>query len=287
MNKHLRQLEDESIYIIREVYSSFRCPVLLYSIGKDSGVLSRLCWKSFYPAKIPFPLMHIDTGVKFREMYDFRRWYCNEYGFELIIYRNEEWIGKCDPYKVGTDRCCIHLKTEALLQGIKKYGFDCAIGGARREEEKSRAKERVFSVRDESGRWEPRNQRPELWDLYNSYLEEGQTMRVFPLSNWTEIDIWEYILEEKIPVVSLYYAKDRKVKERNGLLIADEHGEIVRCRYRSLGCYPCTGAIRSEADTIKKIIEELRMVQKSERENRLIDLGSESSMEEKKRDGYF
>ena len=301
---YLKQLESESIHIMREVVAEAKNPVMLYSVGKDSSVMVRLAQKAFYPGKFPFPLMHIDTGYKFPEMYEFRDWYCKDIGANLIVECNEEWIEKgAHPLKLGTDTCCAHLKTQGLLMGLKKHGFDMAFGGARREEEKSRAKERVCSIRDEFGQWDPKNQRPELWDLYNTRLNEGHSIRVFPLSNWTEIDIWNYIKMEEIPVVPLYFAKEREVIERNGILliassysvfandpkaqIADDEIETTPCRFRSLGCMPCTGAVRSTATTIDEIIAELQLVRKSERENRLIDLGSDSAMEDKKKEGYF
>lgn len=301
---YLKQLESESIHIIREVVAERKNPVMLYSVGKDSSVMIRLAQKAFYPGKFPFPLMHIDTGYKFPEMYAFRDQFCQQIGARLIVERNEEWIAKgAHPLKLGTDVCCAHLKTQGLLLALKKYGFDAAFGGARREEEKSRAKERVCSFRDEFGQWDPKNQRPELWDLYNTRLNEEQSIRVFPLSNWTEIDIWQYIKLEQIPVVPIYFAQKQPVISRSGILILassytvvqndpkakiDEREiEVVSCRFRSLGCMPCTGAIRSTAATIDDIIEELRHAKKSERENRLIDLGSDSAMEQKKKEGYF
>lgn len=290
MEKYLKQLEAEAIYIIRETYASFKTPVLLYSVGKDSGVLTRLCQKAFYPSNIPFPLMHIDTGFKFKEMYDFRDKYCKDNNFKLIIHVNGRALAdmKCNPHSYGTETCCYHLKTLALLDGIEENNFDAAIGGARRDEEKSRAKERVFSIRDKNGQWDPKNQKPELWNLYNTSLKEKETMRVFPLSNWTEIDVWNYIREEDIPMVPLYFAKKRKViKNDNGILIPDEKGEDVMCRFRSLGCSPCTGAIESNAKDVDGIIRELKDVDRSERENRIIDLSSDSSMEDKKKEGYF
>ena len=300
----LRQLEAESIHIMREVAAEFKNPVMLYSVGKDSSVMVRLAQKAFYPGKFPFPLMHIDTGYKFPEMYDFREEFCRKIGAELIVERNEPWIAQgCHPAKLGVDKCCSYLKTGALVEALRKHGFDAAFGGARREEEKSRAKERVFSLRDAFGQWDPKNQRPELWDLYNTRINEGETVRVFPLSNWTEHDIWEYIKLEEIPIVPIYYACEREVVIRNGILIplslcsvadheagintADEKVERVMCRFRSLGCIPCTGAIASAATTIDEIIGEVRTARKSERENRVIDLTSDSSMEQKKKEGYF
>lgn len=301
---YLKNLESESIHIMREVAAEFKNPVMLYSVGKDSGVMARLAQKAFYPGKFPFPLMHIDTGYKFPEMYAFREEFCRMIGAELIVERNDPWIDRgCHPLDTGVDKCCGYLKTGALLDAIRKHGFDAAFGGARREEEKSRAKERVFSVRDAFGQWDPKRQRPEPWDLYNTRIDEGETVRVFPLSNWTEQDIWEYIKLEKIPVVPIYFARERDVVIRNGILIpladcsAGDHKaamdvtaeEVVRvmCRFRSLGCIPCTGAIRSTAATIDEIIGEVRAARKSERENRVIDLTGDSSMEQKKREGYF
>ena len=293
---YLQQLESESIHIMREVTAEFKNSVMLYSAGKDSSVMVRLAQKAFYPGKFPFPLMHIDTGYKFSEMYKFREEFCQKIGARLIVERNEEWIAKgCHPLKDGVDKCCSYLKTGALLDALRKHGFDAAFGGARREEEKSRAKERVFSLRDAFGQWDPKNQRPELWDLYNTRINEDETMRVFPLSNWTEQDIWEYIKQEKIPIVPIYFALKREVVIRNGILIPvssgsiDDHEKVKRvlCRFRSLGCIPCTGAIASAATTIDEIISEVRTAKKSERENRVIDLTSDSSMEQKKKEGYF
>lgn len=301
---YLKQIEAESIYIIREVVAEFKNPVMLYSVGKDSSVMIRLAQKAFYPGKFPFPLMHIDTGYKFPEMYEFRDRFCSQIGAKLIVERNEAWIAKgCHPLNLGTDRCCGYLKTQALLDALRKHEFDAAFGGARREEEKSRAKERVFSLRDEFGQWDPKNQRPELWNLYNARLNEGQSVRVFPLSNWTEVDIWQYIKFEKIPVVPIYFAMEREVIRRNGVLIPvdsypksihdenkvkrDEVIETIICRFRSLGCVPCTGAIESTATTLDSLILDLINTRKSERENRIIDLGSDSAMEDKKKEGYF
>ena len=293
---YLRQLESESIHIMREVAAEFKNPVMLYSVGKDSSVMVRLAQKAFYPSKFPFPLMHIDTGYKFPEMYKFREEFCRNIGAELIIERNETLIAQgCHPLKVGVDKCCSYLKTGALLDALSKHGFDAALGGARREEEKSRAKERVFSLRDSLGQWDPKNQRPELWDIYNSRINEEETMRVFPLSNWTEQDIWGYIKLEQIPIVPIYFALNREVVIRKGILIpvlsssASDNKKVksVLCRFRSLGCIPCTGAIVSAATTIDEIIREVRAAKKSERENRVIDLTSDSSMEQKKKEGYF
>lgn len=297
---HLKQLEAESIHIIREVVAEFKNPVMLYSVGKDSSVMVHLARKAFYPAPIPFPFMHIDTGYKFPEMYEFRDQFIASIGGKLIIHRNETAISSnMNPFKYGTDKCCAALKTGGLLEGLDKYKFDAAFGGARREEEKSRAKERVYSVRDEFGQWDPKNQRPELWNIYNSEINEGESVRVFPLSNWTEVDIWEYIKIENIPIVPIYYAVERDVVIRNGIVIpVDSNKEYLKpregeqvikmkCRFRSLGCMPCTGAVASEVTTIDGIIEEAKLARKSERENRVIDLGSDSSMEQKKKEGYF
>jgi sulfate adenylyltransferase subunit 2 len=295
---HLRLLEAESIHIMREVASEFQRPVMLYSIGKDSSVLLRLAQKAFYPAPIPFPLLHIDTTYKFREMIEFRDRYTAEIGAKLIVYTNNEAIGEgANPYRLGTQRCCGLLKTKALLDGLRQGGFDAAIGGARRDEEKSRAKERIYSFRDEKGQWDPKNQRPELWNLFNARIHPGESLRIFPLSNWTEMDIWQYIHAESIPIVPMYFAQEREVLVRGDSLIMLEQPFIpvlpgekpqkVRCRMRSLGCSPCTGAIRSDADTIPKIIEELVSFRRSERENRVIDHDQDGSMEIKKREGYF
>ncbi|MHC4182684.1 MAG: sulfate adenylyltransferase subunit CysD [Planctomycetota bacterium] len=294
---YLKQLESESIHIIREVAAEFKNPVMLYSVGKDSGVMVRLAQKAFYPGKIPFPLMHIDTGYKFPEMIEFRDKFVKEIGCRLIVERNEEWIAKgAHPLKMGVDKCCAKLKTQALLDALKKHEFDAAFGGARREEEKSRAKERIFSFRDEFGQWDPKYQRPELWSLYNCLINEGESIRVFPLSNWTELDVWYYLRKEEIPIVPIYYAQVREVVDRGGILIpyddmvklrSGEKVEKVMCRFRSLGCSPCTGAVRSEAKTIDEIIIEIEDASKSERENRIIDLTTESSMEDKKKEGYF
>jgi len=294
---HLRLLEAESIHIMREVASEFQRPVMLYSIGKDSSVLLRLAQKAFYPAPIPFPLLHIDTTYKFREMIEFRDRYTREIGAKLIVYTNREAIQDgANPFRLGTQRCCALLKTKALLDGLRQGGFDAAIGGARRDEEKSRAKERIFSFRDEKGQWDPKNQRPELWNLFNARIHPGESLRVFPLSNWTEMDVWQYIHVEKIPIVPMYFAKEREMLVRGGTLIPveqeipmlpGEKPQMVMCRMRSLGCSPCTGAIRSTADTVPKIIEEMMLFRRSERENRVIDHDQEGSMEIKKREGYF
>jgi sulfate adenylyltransferase subunit 2 len=295
---HLRALEAESIHILREVVAEFERPVMLYSIGKDSSVLLRLAQKAFYPGPIPFPLLHIDTGYKFREMITFRDWYAAEVGAKLIVHTNQEALDNgAQPFAIGTQRCCSLLKTKALLDGLQAGGFDAAFGGARRDEEKSRAKERVFSMRNAQGQWDPKRQRPELWHLLNSRIAPGESVRVFPLSNWTELDVWHYIHVENIPVVPLYYAREREVIVRGNSLIVPEQpfvpllpGErpqVVMCRMRSLGCSPCTGAVRSTADTIPKIIEELVATKHSERQLRVIDHDQDASMEMKKREGYF
>ena len=294
---HLRLLEAESIHILREVASEFERPVMLYSIGKDSSVMLRLAQKAFYPAPIPFPLMHIDTGFKFREMLTFRDAIARRVGAELLVWRNEPAIAAgTNPIALDTKRCCGLLKTQALLDGLRHYNFDAAFGGARRDEEKSRAKERIYSFRDTAGQWDPKNQRPELWNLYNARVHPGESIRVFPLSNWTEMDVWQYIHEEKIPVVDLYFAKERPVYVRGDALLPIEQDfvarpgekpQMVKCRLRSLGCSPCTGAIRSDADTIPAIIAELIGFRSSERANRVIDFDQEGSMEIKKREGYF
>lgn len=294
---HLRALEAESIHILREVVAEFARPVMLYSIGKDSSVMVRLAQKAFYPAPLPFPLLHVDTTYKFKEMVEFRDRFACEIGARLIVHTNREAIAEgASPFRLGTQKCCGLLKTRALLDALAEGGFDAAFGGARRDEEKSRAKERVYSFRDGFGQWDPKNQRPELWNLYNGRIDKGETIRVFPLSNWTELDVWQYIELENIPVVPLYFAKERPMVVRGGALIPVEHDipllpgerpEMVRCRMRSLGCTPCTGAIRSDADTVPKIIAEMLAFRRSERENRVIDHDQEGSMELKKREGYF
>jgi sulfate adenylyltransferase subunit 2 len=299
---HLRLLEAESIHILREVASEFERPVMLYSIGKDSSVMLRLAQKAFYPAPIPFPLLHIDTGFKFAEMLQFRDERARSVGAELLVWRNEPAIAAgTNPIVLDTKRCCGLLKTQALLDALRHYNFDAAFGGARRDEEKSRAKERIYSFRDSAGQWDPKNQRPELWNLYNARIHPGESIRVFPLSNWTEMDVWQYIHEEKIPVVDLYFAKERPMYVRpigpgqDALLSIEqdfvarpgEKAQMVKCRLRSLGCSPCTGAIRSDADTIPAIIAELISFRSSERANRVIDHDQEGSMEIKKREGYF
>ena len=295
---HLQQLEAESIYILREVVAECQQPVLLYSIGKDSSVLVRLAQKAFFPGPIPFPLLHVDTGYKFREMIDFRDRFTAELGVKLIVHTNRAAHAEgANPFAWGTQRCCGALKTGALLEGLRQGNFDAAIGGARRDEERSRAKERVFSFRDAKGQWDPRNQRPELWNIFNTRVHNGESLRVFPLSNWTEMDVWQYIHAEDIPIVPLYFAKLRPMLVRGESLLPIEQpfvprmpGEeprMVKCRMRSLGCSPCTGAVRSEADTVPRIIEELAAVRRSERQNRIIDFDQDGSMEIKKQEGYF
>src|SRR5207248_2060360 len=286
-----------SIHILREVVAEFSKPVMLYSIGKDSSCMVRLAQKAFYPGKMPFPLLHVDTTYKFREMIEFRDRFTKEIGAHLIVHTNTKAIEDgANPFRLGTQKCCGLLKTRALLDALAEGGYDAAFGGARRDEEKSRAKERVYSFRDEFGQWDPKNQRPELWNIYNSRVDKGQHIRVFPLSNWTELDVWQYIERERIPIVPLYFAKPRPMVVRGGSLIPieqdfvtqpGEQPQMVMCRMRSLGCSPCTGAIRSDADTIEKIIDEMKLVRRSERENRVIDHDQEGSMEIKKREGYF
>ncbi|MGZ6480550.1 MAG: sulfate adenylyltransferase subunit CysD [Bdellovibrionales bacterium] len=294
---HLRQLEAESIHIMREAAAEFERPVILYSIGKDSSCLLRLAQKAFYPGPIPIPLLHVDTGFKFAEMYEFRDMVVKEIGADLLVYKNEAAISdNVNPYDLGTQKCCGFLKTAALLDALKKYDFQAAIGGARREEERSRAKERVFSFRGVEGQWDPKNQRPELWNLFNAKINKGESIRVFPLSNWTELDIWQYIHRENIPVVPLYFAKPRDVVRRQGMLIPIEKtsrlldGEKIEkalCRFRTLGCSPCTGAIESSASSVEEIIQEMMVIRTSERSTRIIDHDSDGSMETKKREGYF
>jgi sulfate adenylyltransferase subunit 2 len=294
--RHLEALEAESIHIMRETVAEFRNPVMLYSMGKDSGVMLHLARKAFFPGPLPFPLLHVDTGYKFREMIEFRDWYAGEIGARLIVHRNEEAIAQgVHPGALGVARCCGQLKTAALLQALERYGFDAAMGGARRDEEKSRAKERIFSFRDEFGQWDPKNQRPELWDIYNCRIHEGQSIRVFPLSNWTEMDIWHYIRLEGIPVVPLYFARKRTMVRRGALLIpVDDAGNLregelsepVVCRFRTLGCSPCTGAVESAAATLDEVVAEAAACARSERETRIIDHGA-NSMEDKKKEGYF
>ena len=291
---HLQALEAESIHILREVAAEFSRPVMLYSVGKDSSVMLRLAQKAFYPAKPPFPLLHIDTTYKFGEMIEFRDRMAAEHGFQLIVHSGK--TNGENPFSLGTQKCCAVLKTGALLDALKRGNFDAAIGGARRDEEKSRAKERVYSFRDALGQWDPKNQRPELWNIYNGRINKGESIRVFPLSNWTELDVWEYIEAANIPVVPLYFAQERQMLVRGESLISTEHnppllpGEVpvpVMSRMRSLGCTYCTGAVRSTATSVADIIKELRAVKRSERENRVIDHDQEGSMEQKKREGYF
>jgi len=294
---HLQALESEGIYILREAVAEFAHPVMLYSIGKDSSVMLRLAQKAFFPGKIPFPLLHIDTSYKFKEMIEFRDTYTKKIGAELIVHQNREALEQgANPFVLGTQKCCGLLKTKALLDALAAGGFNAAFGGARRDEEKSRAKERIYSFRDSQGQWDPKNQRPELWNILNSRMDRSESIRVFPLSNWTELDVWLYIHTEKIPIVPLYYAREREVVERNGSivliyskdqLLPGEKTKFVKCRMRSLGCVPCTGAIPSEADSVPKIIEEMISFRRSERENRAIDHDEEGSMEIKKREGYF
>ncbi|SKA03093.1 sulfate adenylyltransferase subunit 2 [Trichlorobacter thiogenes] len=295
---HLRQLEAESIHIIREVAAEFENPVMLYSIGKDSSVMLRLALKAFYPAKPPFPLMHIDTTWKFKEMITFRDQMAAEYGFDLLVHVNQDGIRQgISPFKHGSALYTDVMKTEGLKQALDKYRFDAAFGGARRDEEKSRAKERIFSFRSANHRWDPKNQRPELWNLYNTRVKPGESIRVFPISNWTELDVWQYIHLEQIPIVPLYYAKQRPVVERNGMLILldddrlelqpGEQVQMKSVRFRTLGCYPLTGAIESTAATLPEIIQEMLLTKTSERQGRLIDHDQAGSMEKKKHEGYF
>jgi sulfate adenylyltransferase subunit 2 len=295
---HLRQLEAESIHIIREVAAEFENPVMLYSIGKDSSVMLHLARKAFHPGKIPFPLLHVDTTWKFREMIEFRDRMAREYGFELLVHTNEEGARQgINPFTHGSALYTDVMKTEGLKQALDKYGFDAAFGGARRDEEKSRAKERIFSFRTAAHRWDPKSQRPELWTLYNARVKPGESIRAFPLSNWTELDIWQYITLEEIPIVPLYYSAVRPVVERDGmlLLVDDDRlkllpGEEVRMksvRFRTLGCYPLTGAVESTAATLPEIIQEMLLTRTSERQGRLIDHDQAGSMEKKKQEGYF
>jgi sulfate adenylyltransferase subunit 2 len=295
---NLRELEAESIHIIREVAAEFENPVMLYSIGKDSSVMVRLAEKAFYPAKVPFPLMHIDSKWKFREMINFRDHYAAEKNWDLIVHYNKEGFEKgIGPFTHGSKVHTDIMKTQALLEGLSKYKFDAAFGGARRDEEKSRAKERIYSFRDRYHQWDPKNQRPELWDNYNARIHKGESIRVFPISNWTELDIWQYIRLENITIVPLYFAKERPVVnyEGNLILVDDERmpdelrkrAEMKMVRFRTLGCYPLTGAIESKADTIEKIVEEMMITSVSERTTRVIDFDQEASMEQKKREGYF
>lgn len=295
---HLKQLEAESIHIIREVAAEFDNPVMLYSIGKDSAVMLHLARKAFAPGKPPFPLMHVDTTWKFKEMITFRDETVAKYGFDLIVHTNQEGVeAGVGPFTHGSAKHTDIMKTQALKQALNKYKFDAAFGGARRDEEKSRAKERVYSFRDENHRWDPKNQRPELWNIYNGKINKGESIRVFPLSNWTELDIWQYIHLEGIELVPLYFAAKRPVVERDGTLIMvddermplreGEVPEMKSVRFRTLGCYPLTGAVESEAATLTDIIQEMLLTTSSERQGRVIDHDSAGSMEQKKREGYF
>ncbi|MCC4799145.1 sulfate adenylyltransferase subunit CysD [Enterovibrio norvegicus] len=295
---HLKQLEAESIHIIREVAAEFDNPVMMYSIGKDSSVMLHLARKAFYPGKIPFPLLHVDTDWKFKEMIEFRDRAAKEHGFELLVHQNPEGIAMgCSPFVHGSSKHTDIMKTQGLKQALDKYGFDAAFGGARRDEEKSRAKERVYSFRDKNHRWDPKNQRPELWHTYNGQVNKGESIRVFPLSNWTELDIWQYIYLEGIDIVPLYLSEIRPVVERDGMLIMvdddrmelreGEKVEYKSVRFRTLGCYPLTGAVESTADTLPGIIEEMLVATSSERQGRAIDHDQSGSMELKKRQGYF
>lgn len=295
---HLQRLEAESIHIMREVVAESQNPVMLYSIGKDSAVMLHLARKAFYPAPPPFPLLHVDTTWKFQAMYDFRERISNDADFELLIYVNEEGREQgINPFTHGSELHTDIMKTQALKQALDKYGFDVAFGGARRDEEKSRAKERIFSFRTSQHRWEPKNQRPELWNIYNARINKGESIRVFPLSNWTELDIWQYILQQDIPLVPLYFSAQRPVVERDGtlLMVDDERFPLQkdeipvnkRVRFRTLGCYPLTGAVESSATTLSEIIQEMLLTRTSEREGRVIDHDTSASMEKKKQEGYF
>jgi len=296
---HLKQLEAESIHVIREVVAEFENPVMLYSIGKDSSVMVHLALKAFHPAKPPFPLMHVDTTFKFREMIQFREQYARkELGLDVIVHINEEGVqANINPFDQGSKKYTDIMKTQSLLQAMDKYQFDAAFGGARRDEEKSRAKERIYSFRDQNHRWDPKNQRPELWNLYNSKVNKGESIRVFPLSNWTELDVWQYIHLENIPIVPLYFSKARPVVERDGTLIMvddermrlhpGEQPEMRVVRFRTLGCYPLSGAVESAATTLPDIIQEMLLAKTSERQGRVIDYDEAGSMEEKKKEGYF
>jgi sulfate adenylyltransferase subunit 2 len=295
---HLKQLEAESIHIIREVAAEFQNPVMLYSIGKDSAVMLRLAQKAFHPGRLPFPLLHVDTTWKFKAMTEFRDRYTKELGLDLIVYTNQDGVrDNVNPFDFGSNKYTGIMKTEALKQALDKYGFDAAFGGARRDEEKSRAKERVYSFRDRKHQWDPKNQRPELWNLYNGKVNKGESIRVFPLSNWTELDVWQYIHLENIPIVPLYFAAPRPVVSRDGTLIMvdDERmrlkpGETPQMkvvRFRTLGCYPLTGAVESTATTLPEIIQEMLVARNSERQGRMIDHDEAGSMEQKKREVYF
>ena len=296
--EHLKALEAESIFILREAAAEFAHPVMLYSIGKDSSVMLRLAQKAFHPGKIPFPLLHVDTSYKFPEMIKFRDWYAKEVGAELIVHKNQKALDEgANPYDLGTQKCCGFLKTRSLLDALAEGGFDAAFGGARRDEEKSRAKERVYSFRDAQGQWDPKNQRPELWTLFNGRHHKGESIRVFPLSNWTEMDVWLYIYSENIPIVPLYFAKERPIVVRDASLImvddermplfAGERPQMKSVRFRTLGCYPLTGAIESYARTVTQIVQEALVTRTSERQTRAIDHDQVGSMEKKKQEGYF
>jgi len=295
---HLKQLEAESIFIIREVAAEFEKPVMLYSIGKDSAVMLHLAMKAFYPGKPPFPLLHVDTTWKFREMIEFRDRYIRELGLDLHIYTNQEGVKMgVNPFSYGSQKHTDIMKTQALKQALDLHRFDAAFGGARRDEEKSRAKERVYSFRDKNHRWDPKNQRPELWHIYNGKIDKDESIRVFPLSNWTELDVWQYIHLENIPIVPLYFAKERPVVNKDGMLIMvddermplgpNDKVEMKMVRFRTLGCYPLTGAVESTATTLPEIIQEMLLTTTSERQGRLIDHDQTGSMEQKKREGYF
>jgi sulfate adenylyltransferase subunit 2 len=298
MFSHLRKLEAEAIHIMREVAATAENPVMLYSIGKDSSVMLRLAMNAFYPSKPPFPLMHIDTTWKFSEMITFRDELCERLGLDLIVHSNPDGVRDgVGPFSHGSAVHTDIMKTVGLKQGLDKYGFDVAFGGARRDEEKSRAKERIFSFRTEQHRWDPKNQRPEIWNVYNSRISKGESIRVFPISNWTELDIWQYIHLEKIPIVPLYFSAKRPVVERDGVLVMVDddrlplnEGEVPMekmVRFRTLGCYPLTGAVESEATTLPEIIQEMLLTTTSERQGRVIDFDSSASMEKKKQEGYF
>jgi sulfate adenylyltransferase subunit 2 len=295
---HLKQLEAEAIHIIREVAAEFENPVMLYSIGKDSAVMTQLALKAFAPGKPPFPLLHVDTTWKFREMIEFRDRWVREVGWKLLVHTNQEGLALgINPFTHGSEKHTDIMKTVALKQALSKYGFDAAFGGARRDEEKSRAKERVYSFRDKNHRWDPKNQRPELWNIYNGRINKGESIRVFPLSNWTELDVWQYIHLENIPIVPLYFARRHPVVKRDGVLIRVDDdrfqfrpGEKVEektVRFRTLGCYPLTGAVESSATTLPEIIQEMLLTTTSERQGRVIDHDSAGSMEKKKQEGYF
>ncbi len=295
---HLAQLEAESIHIIREAASEFDKPVMLYSIGKDSSVMLHLAKKAFHPAPLPFPLLHIDTTWKFREMIAFRDHVAQQPGIRLLVHSNAEGVKQnINPFDHGSSTYTTVMKTQALVQALTEHAFDCAFGGARRDEEKSRAKERIYSFRDRFQQWDPKNQRPEVWDLYNGRIRKGESVRVFPLSNWTELDVWLYAWAEQLSVVPLYFAKERPVVERDGTwimvddkrmrLLPNETPQMKRVRFRTLGCYPLSGAVESDADTMPKLIQEMLLSRFSERQGRLIDFDAEGSMELKKREGYF